>query len=74
MYSFVRMTTRAIATRLRRRQRLAQQRVRMASLFGRLEIVRLVEEHRADLVELDELDDVHRLRRLGIDALRNPRR
>ena len=69
MYSLVRMTTRAIATRLRRRQRLAQQRVRVASLFGRLEIVRLVEEHRVDLVELDELDDVDRLRRLRIDLL-----
>src|SRR5580692_1947758 len=38
----------------------------MASLFGRLEIVRLVEVHRVDLVDFDELDDVHGLRGLGI--------
>src|SRR5580692_3576160 len=46
---------------------LPQQRVGMAPLFGRLEIVGLVEKHRADLVELDELDDVHGLSRLGVD-------
>src|SRR5579862_6088724 len=41
----------------------------MASLFGRLEIVRLVEVHRVDLVELDELQDIDRLRRFRIDLL-----
>src|SRR5579862_3768874 len=41
----------------------------MASLFGRLQIVRLVEIHRIDLVELDELQDIDRLRRFRIDLL-----
>src|SRR5579884_108476 len=41
----------------------------MAPLFGGLQIIRLVEEHRIDLLELHEFQDVDALRRLRIDLL-----
>jgi hypothetical protein len=42
-------------------------RVRVFTLLIRLQIVRLVEVDRIDLREVDELEDLDRLRRLGTD-------
>ena len=51
-------------------QRFAQQHVGFVAAFLRLEIIRFVEIHRIDLLQVDEILDVDGLGRLEIDALK----
>ena len=49
-------------------QRTAQQDIRFVPSLLDLEIVRLIEEERIDLINFDEVDDVHRLDCFDVDS------
>ena len=51
-------------------QRLAQQDIGFVAAFLRLEIIRFVEIHRVDFLQVDEILDIDGLRRFEIDPLK----
>ena len=53
-----------------RLQRVTQQHIGFVAAFLRFQIVRLIEKHRVDFINVDKILDVHRLRRFQIDALK----
>ena len=51
-------------------QRVTQQHIGFVAAFLRFQIVRLIEKHRVNFINVDKILDVHRLRRFQIDALK----
>jgi len=51
-------------------ERLPKEDIGLIAAFLRLKVIRLVEIHRVDLLDIDEVLDIDRLRRFQVDPLK----